>query len=425
MYAHLPWFQSIGCTTVFSSKRSVVRMPRIVDFQSADEPRDVVHQIVQTLAEGKLVGLPTETGYVAAAHPLHPAGVDRLAALQRKLGSPRLVVVLKHPQESLDYVPQMGPLARKLTRRFWPGPVTLLFDAKLLRGEDPESMAGDVSSASESTAANSSESGLAGALPGNVFREQLSADGLALRVPAHELMWSVLRLLPSPLIATGENHLGGTCCASAGALAAASMDALDFVVDAGPARYELPTTLVRVGRDNWNVVSEGVATRRTLNRLAGEMYLFVCTGNTCRSPMAEGIFRKLLSERLKCPEDDLVDRGYMVASAGVAAAPGSPASPEAVELLVDRGVDLRGHESQPVTPQLLSQADQIFTMTRSHRDFLVREFPEAASRVRLLARDGSDIIDPIGAGMEEYRRCAAQIETELQHIIAELPAIKE
>src|SRR5579863_9390616 len=126
------------------------------------------------------------------------------------------------------------------------------------------------------------------------------------------------------------------------------------------------------------------------------MYLFVCTGNTCRSPMAEGIFRKLLSERLSCPEDELVDRGFMVASAGVAAAPGNPASPEGVEILVDRGVDLRGHESQPVTAQLLSQADQIFTMTGSHRDFLVREFPETASRVRLLARDGSDIIDPIG-----------------------------
>lgn len=411
MHGNLPWFCSNGYATVFSSRRSMARMPRIVDFQSADEPRDVVHQIVQTLAEGKLVGLPTETGYVAAAHSLHSAGPERLAAVRRQLGSPRLVMVLKHPQESLDFVPQMGPLGRKLTRRFWPGPVTLLF-------EEP----GESSASESSRRGDSSARGLAGALPASVHRELVSADGLALRVPAHELTWSVLRLLPSPLLAAGENHVTGGCYATAGALAAAACDALEMVVDAGPPRYDRPTTLVRVGRDKWDVASEGVVTRRTLNRLAGKMYLFVCTGNTCRSPMAEGIFRKLLSERLKCPEDELVDRGYMIASAGVAAAPGNPPSPEAVEILVDRGVDLRGHESQPVTPQLLSQADQIFTMTRSHRDFLVREFPEAASRVKLLARDGSDIIDPIGSGIEEYRRCADQIEADLKHIVADLPA---
>jgi protein-tyrosine phosphatase len=263
-----------------------------------------------------------------------------------------------------------------------------------------------------------------GALPAGARRELLSADGLALRLPSHELTWSVLRLLPTPLVAIGENHTAGASFATAAALAASTKGALDIVADAGPTRYDLPTTLVRVGDDKWEVVSEGVATWRTLSRLAGNMYLFVCTGNTCRSPMAEGLFRKLLSERLKCPEDELVDRGYMAASAGVAAVRGSPPSPEGVEILLDRGVDLRGHESQPVTPQLLSQADQIFTMTRSHRDLLAREFPESASRVELLARDGTDIIDPIGAGIEEYRRCADQIEADLQQIIRELPAPK-
>jgi protein-tyrosine phosphatase len=375
----------------------MARMPRIVDFPSAEDPRDVVHQIVQTLAEGELVGLPTETGYTVAAHALQAPAGDKMERIRRRLGTGPSVLALKHPLESLDYVPQMGPLGRKLVRRFWPGPVTLRFEDLL-------------------------EGGLAGALPPPIRRELALEAGLALRVPVHEVMWNALRLLPAPLVVTGETAGSHSRFPAASDLARDAADDLAVIVDAGPCRYDQPTTLVRVQREQWDVVREGVASTRTLNRLAGNMFLFVCTGNTCRSPMAEGLFRKLLADRLKCPEDELVDRGYMVASAGVAAGPGSPSSPEAVEVLAGRGVDLRGHESQPVTPQLLSQADQIFTMTRSHRELLLRDFPETSERVRLLAGDGEDVIDPIGAGLDEYQRCADQIEESLREIVAELPA---
>jgi protein-tyrosine phosphatase len=372
-------------------------MPRIVDFHAADDPRDVVHRIVQSLVEGELVGLPTETGYVTAAHALQPRAGERVAGVRERLGCSRSLLALKNPQEALDYVPRAGVLGRKLARRFWPGPVSIWFT-------------------------ESSGDGLTTSLPPATQKELLAENGLVFRVPGHEMTWNVLRLLPAPLLATGEIPGPKSHFPTAASLAEAVGDAVTVIVDAGPSRFDQPTSLVRVDRDRWQIVQEGVATKRTLSRLAGNMYLFVCTGNTCRSPMAEGLFRKLLADRLKCGEDDLVDRGYVVASAGVAAGQGSPPSPEAVELLRDRGVDIRGHESQPVTPQLLSQADQIFTMTRSHRELLLREFPEAAPRVSILARDGMDVIDPIGAGMQEYRRCADQIEEYLQAILAELPA---
>ena len=372
-------------------------MPRIVDFLSADDPRDVVHQVVQILAEGALVGLPTETGYVAAANSLNSGAGMQLGEVRARLGAPRLVLALKSPHEALDYVPRAGAIGRKLMRRFWPGPVTFLFAEPL-------------------------DAGLTGSLPADLQRE-LWADGvLGLRVPGHEFTWNALRLLPAPLAVTGEGLAEHSMYGSAQALAEAAGEALAAVVDAGPCRYDQPTSHVRVSGESWEIVHEGVVSARTLKRLSGSMYLFVCTGNTCRSPMAEGLFRKLLSERLKCSEDDLVDRGYMVSSAGVAAGAGSPPSPEAVEILSTRGIDLRAHESQPATPQLLSQADLIFTMTRSHRDMLVREFPETAPRVKLLASDGADVIDPIGAGMDEYRRCADQIERYLQALLAELPS---
>src|SRR4029077_2266771 len=107
---------------------SKARMPQIVNFHSADDPRDVVHQVVQLLAEGQLVGLPTETGYAVVASPLQSQAVERLIKLGEKWGHSRLVLALKNPLEALDYVPNMGTLGRKLIRRFWPGPVTLLFE---------------------------------------------------------------------------------------------------------------------------------------------------------------------------------------------------------------------------------------------------------------------------------------------------------
>jgi protein-tyrosine phosphatase len=164
----------------------------------------------------------------------------------------------------------------------------------------------------------------------------------------------------------------------------------------------------------------GVVSERMLARLAGEVYLFVCTGNTCRSPMAEALFRKMLSDRLKCREDELLDRGFVVISAGLAAYKGAPASPEAVELLGDEGMDLSGHESQPVTEELLLHCDRIFTMTRSHREALLSAFPELAGQVRLLSPQGRDVSDPIGAGMEEYVRCRDEIASALEDLLDEI-----
>jgi protein-tyrosine phosphatase len=163
-----------------------------------------------------------------------------------------------------------------------------------------------------------------------------------------------------------------------------------------------------------------VVPEQTLKRLSSLMILLVCTGNTCRSPMAEVLARKLIAERLGCKPQELADRGVMVMSAGISAMMGARPSPEAVQVMASMGLELADHESQPLSAQLVRHADIIWTMTRSHRQAIAAQWPEALARTTVLGTNQTDIADPIGGPLECYAECAQQIKTELEKRIAEL-----
>ena len=102
--------------------------------------------------------------------------------------------------------------------------------------------------------------------------------------------------------------------------------------------------------------------------------LFVCTGNTCRSVMAQGLFEKMWND---LSDNKMAVKAY---SAGVAAIDGLSASQEALDILRSEGVDLSGHCSQRVTNELIEKADYIFTMTQGHKETLLNLYPEAKKR---------------------------------------------
>jgi protein-tyrosine-phosphatase len=133
--------------------------------------------------------------------------------------------------------------------------------------------------------------------------------------------------------------------------------------------------------------------------------LFVCTGNTCRSPMAEGLLRKLA-----------VDQGLdlEVRSAGLAAFAGLPVSPEAVDACRAKGVDISTHQTQPLGKTLVLESDWILTMTGKHKEMIVKKMPSLEPKVAVLSefagQGAVDVEDPVGRPVEAYQAALDQIE---------------
>ncbi|TFB08902.1 low molecular weight protein arginine phosphatase [Candidatus Atribacteria bacterium MT.SAG.1] len=153
--------------------------------------------------------------------------------------------------------------------------------------------------------------------------------------------------------------------------------------------------------------------------------LFVCTGNTCRSAMAEGIFKKMLKGRTK----DYIK--FNIISAGISALPGMSPTPEAISVMFEHGIDISQHHAQELQEELIKKADLILVMTNEHKEYIHKEFIFTQNKTFLLKKftlnnksesnqnneRNYEIIDPIGRKIEFYRIVAKELKKNLKNIL--------
>lgn len=356
----------------------------IIDLTQVEDTRDVVHRIVEELSAGKLVALPTETVYGIAASALQPKAVERLRELKARDGDKPFALAIRNGDECKDYVPDMSPLALRLSRRVWPGPVTLV-----LPNQHRDSVVYQLDPA--------------------VQKAVSPADTIGIRVSPDEILEQVLSLTAGPLALTSANFSGEPPATDDSGLD--KLDGhVDLIVKTGKTHFGAPSTVVEVDGQSVRILREGVVDKATIDQLSGFIGVVVCTGNTCRSPMGEAIFKKLVAEKIECNIEDLADSGITIVSAGIAAGPGSPAAMQSMTVMQEYGMDISDHQSRPVTARLANYADLVLTMTNGHRSAIVNQWPTLESRVRTIRHDGGDVSDPIGSPIPVYQACAEQIE---------------
>ncbi len=354
-----------------------------------------IKEAAQIIDDGGLVAFPTETVYGIASR-VETGSLAKLNNLKGRDPNKHYTLHISQKTDVKKFLPTIGLKAQKLIGNGWPGPLTIVFelDDKDIKKQQAR-------------------------FDKEVIESLYKDNSIGIRCPDNPVATMLLQSTKSPVVAPSANITGQRPAVEPEQVLAHFSGQIELLLDAGPCKYKKSSSVVKIGGKGLQILRAGVYSKAELEALSEIKFLFVCTGNTCRSPMAEGIFRKYWAEKFECEVDDLGKKGYKTFSAGILDMAGLPASPESIAACAAKGIDIKAHRSGTLSEQLIKECDFIFAMSRIHCERITALSPEAAIKCVLLAED-KDIPDPIGQPQQVYDNCAELIEKAVKKRISEL-----
>ncbi len=362
---------------------------KITDNSEMDSVVKYAHKL---FAEGKIVVFPTETVYGVAARADIDLGWNTLTELKQRPADKPFTIHVGKKSEIFSLVPNLTILEKLFVKKFFPGPLTLVFELTAKQLEIARQN-----------------------YKPDLFNRLYFNNSIGIRYPEDKLAIPLLSRSEGPIVASSANPAGMPPAYSAEKASEYLDGKVHLIIDNGPSRIQKPSTIIKLNGNQYNILRQGVIDERMIKKGLKMNILFVCTGNTCRSPMAEGFGRSIIAKKLQCNIDQLEKNGYHISSAGIMAFDNHPASPESVKACQSRGVDISGHKSRLISKEMIQNADYILAMSDSHYSTILSIAPESAAKTQML--DANGIADPIGNTQDIYDSCAQQIYDAIERFI--------